>query len=379
MASEEYSNKLKKLKTKTKRSAKSRPKLGIILIIIILLGVLAIGYMFYDVNNAKKEEAINQLNSAKASGIESLNKMYGNTSSPNKELYIAEISNANSINEINSILNKANNDIVFVNYKKNTIKNIKDTYGKYYQYSPTAKELVNNIESAKSKEEINALLANSNIESDAKQYYLNDILNEIDDNNNYVIKIGGTTKRMTGIQLKQYLIKLSLAKIKEFKIDSVATTSKIAIVVNSVQCGKLPLKGDNLRIFDKSNVNISIGGEVLSSYVIANDISYSESKSIQNAVKDGSGDELSSSASSSITYSLGNINGILQATAAQKLNKKQIEEKFGEYGIRLNELSDKTQIFDNNVDYVLILSVSTEDIPKLINIAPNNIYVATAR
>lgn len=48
---------------------------------------------------------------------------------------------------------------------------------------------------------------------------------------------------------------------------------------------------------------------------------------------------------------------------------------FGEYGKKLNEIEDDTQIFDENVNYFLIISIPDDKIPDIIQIDPKDIVI----
>ena len=381
MPDREYTHKLNKLKSKTKRSSVDKAKyVKYIFVTLVAIGIISIGYMAYNTITSKNIENIKKFTDSKENGINGINQMFSAyPNDPDKALYITQIKNAKSSDEINNILNNAKNYIAFKNYKVNSINLIKSTYGKYYTESIYAQSLTNEIENTKSKEEINKIIGNANIEEDAKKYYLEAILSKIEQGENFEVDIGGAPKIMSKEELSEYVSKMSLSQLKTFELTTPVSFNKITMIVGATQCGKMPLKGDQIYIYDKSNPNNTpIEGIVNSSYIIASEISYTESKSTSSSISDGSGDSTSASSSSSISYNLGNINGILHATAIDKLDPNKIKDKFGNYGIKLNEISEDTQIFDESVQYVLILSVPSNSVSTLISLDASNIYIVKA-
>ena len=381
MPDREYSHKLNKLKSKTKRSSVDKAKyVKYIFVTIVAIGLISIGYMAYNTITSKNIENIKKFTDSKENGINGINQMFSAyPNDPDKALYITQIKNAKSSDEINNILNNAKNYIAFKNYKVNSVNLIKNTYGKYYTKSIYAQSLTNEIENANSKEEINKIISSANIEEDAKKYYLEAVLSKIGQGENFEVDIGGAPKIMSKEELSEYVSKMSLSQLKTFELTTPVSFNKITMIVGATQCGKMPLKGDQIYIYDKSNPNNTpIEGIVNSSYIIASEISYTESKSTSSSISDGSGDSTSASSSSSISYNLGNINGILHATAIDKLDPNKIKDKFGNYGIKLNEISEDTQIFDESVQYVLILSVPSNSVSTLISLDASNIYIVKA-
>ena len=381
MPDREYTHKLNKLKSKTKRSSVDKAKyVKYIFVTLVAIGIISIGYMAYNTITSKNIEDVKKFTDSKENGINGINQMFSAyPNDPDKALYITQIKNAKSSDEINNILNNAKNYIAFKNYKVNSVNLIKNTYGKYYTKSIYAQSLTNEIENANSKEEINKIISSANIEEDAKKYYLEAVLSKIGQGENFEVDIGGAPKIMSKEELSEYVSKMSLSQLKTFELTTPVSFNKITMIVGATQCGKMPLKGDQIYIYDKSNPNNTpIEGIVNSSYIIASEISYTESKSTSSSISDGSGDSTSASSSSSISYNLGNINGILHATAIDKLDPNKIKDKFGNYGIKLNEISEDTQIFDESVQYVLILSVPSNSVSTLISLDASNIYIVKA-
>jgi len=264
----------------------------------------------------------------------------------------------------------------FKEYKNEVINNIKNIYGKYYYESPYAQSIVGKIKMATSREEIEKILKESNINEDAKKYYIKGIKNKIDPNGYYVVPVFKEKRLMKGSEIVDYIKKLSFMDIKNLS-EEIETVSfnKVAIVVSATQCGKIPLEGSKIEIYDKNNVGRKpIQGVVDSSYVIVNSINYKESKSVSNIfTEDKDISELSST--SDIEYSLENVPGILYATAAEKLDYYKVISKFGRYGERVNKITSDTQIFDENAKYLLIVSVPSTDIPGLLSIKSNDLYI----
>ena len=178
---------------------------------------------------------------------------------------------------------------------------------------------------------------------------------------------------MSGKELIDYVKKLSLTEIKNLTIVPVSF-NKVAIVVPATHCGKIPFEGSKIEIYDRENVSMEpIPGIVDTSYVIVNDIKYEEFKNTTSTLIDDV-DATTLLSVSNIIYSLKNVPAVLHATAAGKLDYYKILNKFGRYGEKFNKITSDTQIFDENAKYLLIVSVPSDDIPKLLSI--KDIYIA---
>jgi hypothetical protein len=379
MANEEFGNKLKKLKSKTKRGRRDvSPYLKYILIFIISIVIAFGAYTVYNSINGEQMEKGVVFEHNKELAINTTNKMFSKyPNDPNKFIYISQIQNCKNEEELSKVLNNAKEYITFRDYKEGVISSIKDTYGKYYDRSFYAKALVSKIENAKSQEEINEIIKNSNIEENAKEFYIKDIENQLVFGDSFEVEVGNTKKLMSGDEVINYVSKLSLVELKGVKVTPVSF-NKLTMIVSASQCGKIPHEGDKILIYYKNDSSKEpIMAIIDSSYVIVKDITYSESKSTSSSLSDG-GDSDSVSSSSSISYSLSNIPGILHATAADKLDYNKISEKFGRYGERLNKIESDTQIFDDSVQYLLILSVPTDSVPELISLESSNAYIVKA-
>ncbi len=379
MVNEDFGNKLKKLKSKTKRTSGDKSKyIKYALIIIISIGIFLVLNIVYKNMEINKIQEMKTFENSKNMAINSINQMFSKyPNDPNKIIYISQINEASNSKELQDIVNRAKNYILFKSYKEDVIASIKTTYGRYYDRSFYAKSLVDRINSAKSRNEVDEILKNSNIEENAREYYLNDIFNKLSLADYFNVKIGTTEKLMKREELSEYVKRLSLAELKNIIIIPVSF-DRVTIVVSAIQCGKIPYEGDKILIYDKSNVSKKpIEGIVNSSYVILKDISYSEKRDVSSNLNDN-GDSTSASSSSSISYSLNNLPGVLYATAADKLDYNKINEKFGRYGEKLNKIQSDTQIFDGSVKYLLILSIPSDSISKIISLKSSNAYIVKA-
>ncbi|HIQ38685.1 MAG TPA: DUF515 domain-containing protein [Methanothermococcus okinawensis] len=374
MANNSFSDKLKRIKTKSKRIPKVKPNIIIYLIMVISIVLISfMAYNIYQMEMMKRAEDSKKLEEAKITGINSLKQMFSHyPDDPRLNIYINDIENSNSEEEIKRILSDAENYIKLKRYKEEIIENIKSIYGKYYFESLYARYIVNKIQKASSTEEIDLILKKSNIEENAKMYYLNSIENSIHPDKYYALPVFEKKTIMSGKELIDYVKKLNLEDIKNLKIIPVSF-NKVALVVPAPQCGKIPFEGSKIEIYDRENVSMEpIPGIVNSSYVIVSDINYRESKSVSSTLSEDS-DTTTLSTTSDIEYSLQNVPGVLYATAAGKLDYYKIIDKFGRYGEKLNKITSDTQIFDKNAKYLLIVSIPSDDIPKLLSI--KDIYI----
>jgi len=368
MPNNSFRDKLKKIKTKSRRIPKIKLNITIYIIIMVISIALIsfIAYNIYQAGNSKLEEA-------KITGINTLKNMFSSyPNDPRLSIYINDIENSNSEEEIKKILNNAENYIKLKRYKEEVIKNIKNIYGKYYLESLYAQYITNKIQNANSTEEIDLILKKSNIEENAKMYYLKSIENSVSPDKYYALPVFGKKIIMSGKELIDYVKKLNLEDIKNLKIIPVSF-NEVALVVPALQCGKMPLEGSKIEIYDRKNTSMEpIPGIVNSSYVILSDINYEETKSVSGILSED-GDTTSLTDTSTIKYSLQNVPGVLYATAAGKLDYYKIINKFGRYGEKLNKIISDTQIFDKNAEYLLIVSVPSDDISKLLSI--KDIYI----
>ena len=379
MVNEEFSGKLKKLKSKTKRGGGSDiPYLKYVIVFLVIIIITFGLYVVYNNIQGMQIQKKSTFEYSKELAINDTNKMFSKyPNDPSKGLYIAQIQNCKTEEELSKVLNDVREYITFKDYKESVINSIKETYGKYYDKSFYAKSLVNKIRNAKSQNEVNNIIENSNIEKNVKEYYINDIKNQAVLADNFEVEVGNTKKLMSGDEVLNYVNKLSLAELKGMKITPIEF-NKLTMIVSASQCGKIPHEGDKILIYFKNDSSKEpITAIINSSYIIVKDISYSESKSTSSSLDDN-GDSSSVSSSSSISYSLSNIPGILHATAADKLDYNKINKKLGRYGEKLNKIESDTQIFDNNVQYLLILSVPSDSVPELISLKSSDAYIVKA-
>ncbi|HIP84794.1 MAG TPA: DUF515 domain-containing protein [Methanothermococcus okinawensis] len=430
MVNDDFNRKLKRVKSKSKTIRSDRTKFIIILVVVVLTIIVSfVAYTVHKIEMEKLEEAktraienIKQIFSSypedpylhiyitkieNSNSIEEINKIlsdarryvelkkskenaikevrkifekYNYTDDPYFHLYITKIKNSKSIEEINRLIQDATKYVELRKYKEEVISYIKDLYGKYYHESVYAQSIVSKIQEAKSREEIDNILKTSNIEENAKMYYLIDIGNKIDPNKYYIVYLFEESEIWEGSKIIDYIKKLSLTNLKDLSKDFSkkivpATFSKVAIEVPATQCGKMPLKGSKIRIYDKDNSITPIKGVVQSSYLLIDEINYSEFINVSNTHTDDREISILKSISNT-TYSLKNVPGIIYATAANKLDYYKIIKKFGRYGERLNKITSDTQIFDENAKYLLIVSVPSVEVPKLKAIEIENIYIA---
>jgi len=134
---------------------------------------------------------------------------------------------------------------------------------------------------------------------------------------------------MTESDVEELIYSCTLDVLKTLSVEPVSELSTVALKISAKQCGKIPHKGDIISIYGKSDENATLisYGIIDSSYVILSSISYGESKSTSSSVNE-LGDEYSSSSSSSISYSLDNLPGILHATVIDRLDYYSIKNTF---------------------------------------------------
>ncbi|AEF96517.1 DUF515 domain-containing protein [Methanotorris igneus] len=373
MATGEFTGKIKKLKSKTKKSTKI-PTEGLKLVLVVLIFVV-IAFAGYNVYITSKSRELLKLENEKQTAIDTLNKLFANyPGDPEKIVFVKKIQHSKSTEEIDKVLDEARAYLQLKNYKDLTIQQIKDMYGNYFSQSLKAQELVRKISGAKSKEEVDRLFKSANIKEDIKNI-INKQIDEVlasGDEYYYVVK-DNKSEFMSREEIEKYRNIWSLSELKTLYIEPVSQLSKVAIKISAKQCGKIPHKKDIISIYSKDGSFICYG-IVNSSYVILPAISYSEDKSASSSVNEY-GDSYSSSSTSSISYSLNNLPGILHATVIDRLDYNAIKEKFGKYGEKLNKIEDETQIFDENVDYFLIISIPSDKIPDIIQIDPKDMVI----
>jgi len=404
MVNEDFSSKLKKLKSKN--TAKKRKKsdasqyVKYILLFVIAVGISFGLYAVYSNMNAQSIEEAQKFENSKDNARDSINQMFSKYPDDSKKaVFISKIAEAKNSADIEKIMEEASNYINYKNKQQEKIAHVKDICGDYYNECIYAQSIVDEIENAKSLQEISAILTSdvlNKIQNEAKDKYLEEKRHELEFGNYFNIGIGVTKKLMTKDEALDYISKMSLYELKKLSIERVSF-NLITLTVSASQCGKIPMEGDYIYIYNKKELDNNqqqtipmntstmptpttiepIECVVNASYIVAKDISYSESKSVSSSVNDNGGSS-SASSSSSISYSLSNINGILHATAADKLDYNKIKDKFGNYGLKLNKIEDDTQIFDSNVQYLLILSVPSDSVSEIITMDSDDIYIVRA-
>ena len=396
MAYDNFGKKLKRVKSRSKVTPSTRLK--IIAMIVGVISLVILSFLAYNIYQIEMEKRAEELNKAKAAAIESTRNLFSNYSNdPHLHMFIAKIQASTSIEEVDKIVEEAAQYIELRKYKDKAINTIKEIYGKHYYESPYAQSIVFKIQRATSKKEIEKILRESNIKEDARRYFLEEIENKVEPDKYYAIPVFGKKTLMKGVEVIDYIKRLSLAEIKKIAEElEPVSFNKVALVVPAVQCGKVPFEGSKIEIYDKSNVSKDpVPGIVNSSYVIVKDIGYREIIAyLGGYIKEGSNigvygtdtdvDVYGGIAGSyngtlhayGVNYTLQNVPGILHATAAGRLNYSKVIKKLGKYGERLNNLSSATQIFDEKSKYLLIVQVSSVDIPRLLSIHNRDIYIA---
>ncbi|AIJ05912.1 hypothetical protein JH146_1069 [Methanocaldococcus bathoardescens] len=367
-------SKIKALKEKSKKTIRPNPlKFVLVLLVVVIIGMLAF-IVYNEISIMHFQEKI-KLENQKKTAIESINQIFAKfPNDPQKLVYINKIQMADNVDDINKVLEEAKSYISFKNYKIETINQIKSIYGDYYSLSPYAQDLVHKISLAESPEEIKNLLKTADIERDLRNIIEKQINYALSSGDKYYyVEVGEKSQFMTRDEIIRYKNFWTLSELKSLKITPISQLNKVAIEISAKQCGKLPHKGDIVSIYSKDGSFITYA-IIDSSYVIISSISYSESKSTSSNINE-LGDSYSSSSSSSISYSLNNIPGILHATVIDKLDYNKIKEMFGEYGKKLNEIEDDTQIFDENVNYFLIISIPDDKIPDIIKLNSKDITI----
>ena len=375
MAYDNFGKKLKRVKSRSKVTPSTRLK--IIAMIVGVISLVILSFLAYSIYQIEMEKRAEELNKAKAAAIESTRNLFSNYSNdPHLHMFIAKIQASTSIEEIDKIVEEAAQYIELRKYKDKAINTIKEIYGKHYYESPYAQSIVFKIQRATSKKGIEKILRDSNIKEDAKRYFMKEIENKVEPDKYYAIPVFGKKTLMKGVEVIDYVKRLSLAEIKKIAEElEPVSFNKVALVVPAVQCGKVPFEGSKIEIYDKSNISKDpVPGIVNSSYVIIRNINYSETKNIFNTISE---DKYTSqlSSTSGVKYHLTNVPGILYATAAEKLDYHKIMNKFGKYGNKFNKVTSDTQLFDENAKYLLIVSVPSTDIPRLLSIKPCNLYI----
>jgi hypothetical protein len=367
-------SKIKALKEKSKKTVRPNPiKFVAVLLGIIILGLLAF-IAYNEIGNIQFQEKTT-LEDQKKAAIESINQMFAKfPNDPQKLVYINKIQMADNVDGINKVLEEAKNYISFRNYKIETINQIKNMYGNYYSLSPYAQDLVHKISLAESPEEIKKLLKTADMEKDLRNIIEKQINYALSSGDKYYyVEVDGKSQFMTRDEIIKYKDFWTLSELKSLKITPISQLNKVAIEISAKQCGKLPHKGDIVSIYSKDGSFITYA-IIDSSYVVVSSISYSESKSTSSNINE-LGDSYSSSSSSSISYSLNNLPGILHATVVDRLDYNEIKKMFGEYGKKLNKIEDDTQIFDENVNYFLIMLIPDDKIPNMIQIDSKDIVI----
>jgi len=339
MVHEDFNKKLKKVKARSKITPSSRSKT--IVVLVVFISIILISFVAYNIYQMEMTKRTQKLKEAKIAAINSIKQMFSSyPNDPYLSIYLTKIEGSDSVEKINKIVEEAASYIEFKKYKEDVINSIKNMYGEYFYESSYAQYIVYKIQKATSKEEVEEILKESNIEENIKMYYIEKIKNKIDPDKYYTIPIFKKKRLMKGIDIINYIKKLSLTELKNIiKELEPVSSNKVAIVVPASQCGKVPLKGSKVEIYNKKNTSEEpIQGVIDFSYLIVENIDYKEVTNISHILQEDSDISILNT-TSYINYSLKGIPAVLYATAAGKLDYYQIIEKFGKYGEKFNKIT----------------------------------------
>ncbi|WP_048059168.1 DUF515 domain-containing protein [Methanococcus vannielii] len=378
MPAEEYSDKLKSLKTKSKKSSRIPPKqLRIALVLVVSVIVV---FEVYNIYFTAKNREVEELTYNKEVAIDTIDKLFFEyPNDPQKISYIIQVQQSSNKNDISKILSEVRDYLQIKRYKALAVDQIKSMYGEYYRSSLKANELERKINDAKTTSEVDTLFKQANVEEEIKEILERSLQRTIGSGDNYFyVKMAGQSYFMTKENVLDITKSMGIMQLKEFTITPVSNLNKLTVTVSSKQCGKMPLSGDSVLIYNKNTPESPMGYAIIdSSYVILPNIGYSEERAVSNKITD---DDVSSNleTTSSISYSLNNLPGVLHATAADKLDIATVNEKFGRYGEKLNKISENTQIFDENVKYMLIIAVPSESVSAIVSQKSEDLYIVKA-
>lgn len=378
MPAEEYSGKLKSLKSKSKKSSRIPPK-QLRMALVIVVSVIVI-FEVYNIYFTAKNRELEELENNRAVAIDTIDKLFFEyPNDPQKIAYVIKLQQSQDEENIERILDDAQKYLEIKQYKTLAINQIKDMYGEYYGSSIKANELERKINSANSTSEVDELFKQSNVEEEVKEILEKSLEKTISSGDSYFyVEMSGQEYFMTKDDVLEITDSMGIMQLKEFRVTPVSNLNKLTVVVSSRQCGKIPLSGDSILVYNKNTPEAPIAYAVIdSSYVILPDIGYSEERSVSNIVND-EGSESTVESTSSISYTLNNVPGVLHATAADKLDIGTVIDKFGSYGERLNKIEDNTQIFDENVNYLLIVAVPTEKVSNLVAVNSEDLFIVKA-
>lgn len=378
MPAEEYSGKLKSLKSKSKKSSRIPPK-QLRMALVIVVSVIVI-FEVYNIYFTAKNREIEELENNREVAIDTIDKLFFEyPNDPQKISYIIRIQQSQDEKDIERILEDAQDYLQVKRYKSLAISQIKDMYGEYYGSSLKANELERKINNANSTAEVDELFKQANVEDEVKEILEKSLEKTITSGDAYFyVEMSGQEYFMTKDDVLKITDSMGIMQLKEFSVTPISNLNKLTITVSSKQCGKIPFSGDSILIYNKNTPEEPIGYAVIdSSYVVLPDIGYSEERSVSNIVND-EGSESTIESTSSISYSLNNLPGVLHATAADKLDIATVIDKFGSYGERLNKIEDNTQIFDENVNYLLIVAVPSEKVSNLVAVNSEDLYIVKA-
>ncbi|ENN95782.1 hypothetical protein J422_05968 [Methanocaldococcus villosus KIN24-T80] len=377
-------DKIKKLKERSKKSIKSANITHYLLIIIIVIfGVFTV-YIVYSNMASQKEKTVPveigiNLEKQKTSAINSLNQMFSKyPDDPMLGVYRNEILSATSPNEIKDVLNRAAEYIKLKEYKENIKNQIKNICGDFYYQSKYALKMVGEIDKAKTIDEISNIYNKyyPYLYNEIRDFYVNKYITEYSQAQYLRVISDGNERLYSYIEFVDFIKNLDLESLKKLKVYEVKMVY-IILPILAKNCGDIPKPGSKVIIYKLSGKNSSkiTEGIITKGYIIVPDISYSESSSKSVSLNDN-GETESASETKSVTYSLKGINFILHSAVIGKLNYYEVLQKLKNYGYRLNEIEDKTGIFDDKLVYLLELKVPSDKVNNLLGLSDKEVAIA---
>ncbi|MCQ6253498.1 DUF515 domain-containing protein [Methanocaldococcus sp.] len=372
--------KIKKLKEKSK-GRKPRPNFMIVIVIIVIISIVALlAITLPPIIKSMQEEKIltlQSLENAKKTAIASINSLFSKyPSDPMKSYFIGKINAAKSQEEINKILEEAQQYIKLKEFKENLKNQIKNIYGNYLSESPLAQKVMLEIDEAKSVDEAeNIYLSNlEKLKEDARHYYISKYKNEVANSNYVRVIIDGKEYLYSTADFLKELNSYDLETLKKLKVYKV-NMCEATLPVLAEYCGNIPKPGDKIMIYKLgTNKSTPITEAIIKDvYIIfpKNSIQYSESKSSKISLTEDK-DTTSASKDININYKLNGITDVLHAAVMGKIDYNTLKYKLSEYGYKLNKLEEDTQIFDPNIIYLFIIKVPSDKASEIIGLKYQN-------
>ncbi|ACV24743.1 DUF515 domain-containing protein [Methanocaldococcus fervens] len=379
-------SKIKSLKQKSKKTIGETMKFKrAMLIVLIAILTVASGFLLYNIYKDMQLQKIKEyelqkklLEDKKANAKNTINELFKDyPNDKEKLLYISKINSATSSEEIDKILDSAHEYIKLKTYKEEVINSIKNTYGDYYIQSLNAQNAVLKIESAESIDEINSIINSLDIESDLRNTIVKNIERTLSSGDKYYY-LKSEKKFVTRDYILRYIKTANINELKDLKIERVAELSAVSVVLSPEQMPEFPKSGNIINIYNKNNGTLITSAIVDSAYLIIKDVKYSESKNVESSVS-RYGNEIDKSATSNIDYSLNNLPGVLHATVIGRLDYNDIVNMFGDYGFRLYKLEKETQILDNSIKYLVVIRAPEDSVENLAKEKTENLFISVVK